>query len=216
MVLSKFCLPAVTGAARRSPAPYIRSRTERLHMPTTRSLVHRPASCSRAVLEFASAHTVEDVTAVVRRHARELTGADGVTFVESLAMVPIRSEDPIGSIGAYWDHQHEATDAELELLQVLADFASVALRNVELMKAVEAEEARYRGIVEDQTERRRRSPAVRRGARGGVRRWLSQGLTATSSGTRCSSSARRSSDLEDFEAFIRAITGRYFRRDAED
>jgi len=55
------------------------------------------------------------------------------TFVKSLAMVPIRTEDPIGAVGAYWATAHEATAAELEILQALADCASMALANVKLI-----------------------------------------------------------------------------------
>lgn len=61
------------------------------------------------------------------------------TFVKSLAMVPVRHEDPIGAIGAYWAEPHEATARELTLLQTLANATSVALANTELFaKAAEA------------------------------------------------------------------------------
>ena len=46
------------------------------------------------------------------------------TFVKSLAMVPIRTIDPIGAIGNYWANQHAPTDEEVELLQSLADIPS--------------------------------------------------------------------------------------------
>jgi GAF domain-containing protein len=42
------------------------------------------------------------------------------TFVKSLAMVPIRSLDPIGAIGNYWADGHLATPEEIKLLQALA------------------------------------------------------------------------------------------------
>ena len=51
------------------------------------------------------------------------------TFVKSLAMVPIRRLDPIGAIGNYWADHHQATDAEVQLLQALADSVSVAIEN---------------------------------------------------------------------------------------
>jgi two-component system CheB/CheR fusion protein len=54
------------------------------------------------------------------------------TFVKSLAMVPIRAEEPIGAIGNYWSENHEVTPAELEALQTLADTTSVAIENIEL------------------------------------------------------------------------------------
>lgn len=52
------------------------------------------------------------------------------TFVQSLAMVPIRSIDPIGAIGIYWSDRHRATQHELRLVQALADATSIALENI--------------------------------------------------------------------------------------
>lgn len=63
-----------------------------------------------------------------------------VTFVKSLAMVPIRTLDPVGAIGNYWADQHEPTPQEVELLQALADSTAVAMENVRMID--ELEEAR--------------------------------------------------------------------------
>jgi putative two-component system response regulator len=52
------------------------------------------------------------------------------TFVKSLAMVPIRTRDPIGAIGNYWARRHDPTPHEVELLQALADSTAVAMENV--------------------------------------------------------------------------------------
>lgn len=54
------------------------------------------------------------------------------TFVKSLAMVPVRKEDPIAAMGAYWADETEATSEELDLLQTMADAAALAIANVEL------------------------------------------------------------------------------------
>jgi two-component system CheB/CheR fusion protein len=54
------------------------------------------------------------------------------TFVKSLAMVPVRADDPIGAIGAYWAQPHEATLQEQQVLQAIANAAALALRNIEL------------------------------------------------------------------------------------
>lgn len=54
------------------------------------------------------------------------------TFVKSLAMVPIRTSFPIGAIGNYWATRHPATPEEVNVLQALADSASIALENVQL------------------------------------------------------------------------------------
>jgi GAF domain-containing protein len=52
------------------------------------------------------------------------------TFVRSLAMVPIRVDDPIGAIGAYWFRPRRANDDEVALLRVLAEAAGEALERL--------------------------------------------------------------------------------------
>lgn len=52
------------------------------------------------------------------------------TFVKSLAMVPIRSREPIGAIGNYWADNHVATKDEIDILQALADATSLALEHI--------------------------------------------------------------------------------------
>lgn len=52
------------------------------------------------------------------------------TFVKSLAMVPIRTGDPIGAIGAYWARPYRPSEEEIRLLQALADTTAVAMENV--------------------------------------------------------------------------------------
>lgn len=49
------------------------------------------------------------------------------TFVRSLVMMPVRFEDPIGAVGAYWARPHRATPAQLDALRGLADVAGLAL-----------------------------------------------------------------------------------------
>jgi signal transduction histidine kinase len=58
-------------------------------------------------------------------------------FVKSLAMVPIRTLDPIGAIGNYWAAQHRPTEEELDLLRALADSTAVALENVHVYQELE-------------------------------------------------------------------------------
>lgn len=160
-----------------------------------------------AVQDLSLARTMDEVTQVVRVAARELTGADGATFVlrdgnlcyyaeenaiaplwkgkrfpmetcisgwtmlhkhsvaiediyqdsripqdayrptfvKSLAMVPIRTKEPVGAIGNYWAKHHEATPQEIELLQALADSASIAIEHVQLIETLEKK-------VRDRTE----------------------------------------------------------------
>ncbi|MEA2268756.1 MAG: hypothetical protein QOC64_1366, partial [Solirubrobacteraceae bacterium] len=60
------------------------------------------------------------------------------TFVKSLAMVPIRTLDPIGAIGNYWADHHQPSESELELLQALADSTAVAMENVRVYQELDA------------------------------------------------------------------------------
>ncbi|MBE9228266.1 diguanylate cyclase [Phormidium sp. LEGE 05292] len=60
------------------------------------------------------------------------------TFVKSMAMVPIRTLDPIGSIGVYWANLHQPTIQEVKLLQALADTTAVAMENVQVYSELEA------------------------------------------------------------------------------
>jgi GAF domain-containing protein len=68
------------------------------------------------------------------------------TFVRSLVMVPIRVDDPIGAIGAYWFRPRRATDDEMTLLSTLADAAGEALE-------------RLLPVPRHVTEERRRAPS---------------------------------------------------------
>jgi signal transduction histidine kinase len=59
------------------------------------------------------------------------------TFVKSLAMVPIRSLDPVGAIGTYWATLRMPKPEEVKILQVLANSTSVAMENVQLYSGLE-------------------------------------------------------------------------------
>ncbi len=59
------------------------------------------------------------------------------TFVKSLVMVPIRTIDPVGAIGAYWAHRHRATGEEVRLVQALADSTAIALENIRVYEELE-------------------------------------------------------------------------------
>lgn len=60
------------------------------------------------------------------------------TFVKSLAMTPVRAEDPVAVIGAYWARRYHPNRAQLHALQRIANTAAVAMTNVELMNQLEA------------------------------------------------------------------------------
>ncbi|QKE63644.1 diguanylate cyclase [Aquipseudomonas campi] len=153
----------------------------------------------RVVQELSMARDVDSVAEIVRHAARELSGADGATFVlrdgdrcfyrdedaisplwkgqrfpmsacisgwvmlnrqatvipdiyqderiphaayrptfvKSLVMVPIRTLEPIGAIGAYWASGYRATAEQVELLQALADSISIAMENVQVYAELE-------------------------------------------------------------------------------
>lgn len=59
------------------------------------------------------------------------------TFVKSLCMVPIRSDDPLGALGSYWREEYSATPDDIRIIQVLANSAAIALENLELKGQVE-------------------------------------------------------------------------------
>jgi len=59
------------------------------------------------------------------------------TFVRSLAMVPIRTIDPVGAIGNYWATQHLPTPEQVKVLQALADTTAVAMENVRVYEELE-------------------------------------------------------------------------------
>lgn len=58
------------------------------------------------------------------------------TFVRSLLMVPVRSNDPIGAIGAYWSDCYRATGAQIEMMERLARATATAMENVRLIAAL--------------------------------------------------------------------------------
>ena len=59
------------------------------------------------------------------------------TFVKSLAMVPIRTIDPIGAIGIYWSRPHRPTEDELRILQALADSTAVQMESIAILNNLE-------------------------------------------------------------------------------
>lgn len=58
------------------------------------------------------------------------------TFVKSLLMTPIRTEEPIGAIGVYWARHHEPTPDEIVLLQALADSTALAVDSLAVREQV--------------------------------------------------------------------------------
>jgi two-component system CheB/CheR fusion protein len=86
------------------------------------------ACVSGWVMNNAQPAVIEDIFA----DERVPIDAYRVTFVRSLAMVPIRGASPIGAIGNYWATTRLTSESEVAALQALADSTSVALENVQL------------------------------------------------------------------------------------
>lgn len=85
------------------------------------------------VMKNAQAVIIEDVY----QDSRVPIEAYKPTFVKSLAMVPIRSQAPIGAIGNYWSKVNTPSLEEIELLQALADSTSIAMENVQVYSELE-------------------------------------------------------------------------------
>lgn len=76
------------------------------------------------------------------------------TFVKSLAMVPIRTMDPIGAIGNYWASIHIPTEEEVRLLQALADITAVSIENINIRNKLE-EKISERELMLSQLEKQK-------------------------------------------------------------
>ena len=91
------------------------------------------ASC---ISGWAMLHKETLVIADIRHDPRIPQELYSSTFVRSLLMVPVRSDDPIGAIGAYWSDCYRATDAQVETLERLARATATAMENVRLIAAL--------------------------------------------------------------------------------
>lgn len=94
---------------------------------------------------WAMLHRESVVIEDIYRDARIPHDAYRLTFVKSLVMVPVRREDPIAAIGAYWATWRRPSADEVELLENIANAAAVAITNVTLMHSLQeaAELARH-------------------------------------------------------------------------
>lgn len=59
------------------------------------------------------------------------------TFVHSMVMTPVRPEDPIAAIGAYWAQVRTPSAEEVAKLSVVARATATALENVRLISSLE-------------------------------------------------------------------------------
>jgi signal transduction histidine kinase len=69
------------------------------------------------------------------------------TFVRAMAMTPVRSDAPIGAIGAYWSQPYTPADWEVEVLEALAEAAATALDNAALIESLTAGSSPRSGVA---------------------------------------------------------------------
>lgn len=81
------------------------------------------------------------------------------TFIKSMVMVPIRTQEPIGAIGTYWATHHEPTLEEVKILQALADVTSVAMENVQVYSELEQRVKDRTIALEEEVEERKAAQA---------------------------------------------------------
>jgi len=60
------------------------------------------------------------------------------TFVKSLAMAPVRQDDPVAAIGAYWATRRQPSQEQIDTLLKIANSAAVAFTNVTLVNSLVA------------------------------------------------------------------------------
>ncbi|MFA5046881.1 MAG: CHASE domain-containing protein, partial [Paludibacter sp.] len=60
------------------------------------------------------------------------------TFVKSLAMIPIRTKNPVGAIGVYWATNHRPTNEQIVVIQTLADATAIAMENLTFYNELDA------------------------------------------------------------------------------
>jgi two-component sensor histidine kinase len=71
------------------------------------------------------------------------------TFVRSLVMTPVRAENPLGAIGAYWSHPRDPTPEEVESLSVMARATATAIENVGLLASLESALSRREALIRE-------------------------------------------------------------------
>ena len=85
---------------------------------------------------WAMQHSEVVVIDDISKDARVPQDAYRPTFVKSLAMVPLRANDPLGAIGAYWAKVGTPSEESIYHLQRIANTAAVAMANVALTNSL--------------------------------------------------------------------------------
>jgi diguanylate cyclase (GGDEF)-like protein len=98
----------------------------------------------------------------IYKDPRTSTEAYRPTFVRSMAMVPICTQNPIGAIGTYWATSHTPTSFQIKLLQTLADSTAVAMENIRIHQELEERVRERTEQLEAANEELRVQAAVRK------------------------------------------------------
>lgn len=93
---------------------------------------------TRCVSGWSMLHRLAVVIPDITKDSRIPQDVYRPTFVRSLVMVPIRSREPLGAIGVYWAHCHQADDNLVSWLKALADATSAGLESVLAQQEVHA------------------------------------------------------------------------------
>lgn len=91
-------------------------------------------------------------TAVIRdiyADARIPHDAYRPTFVRSLVMTPVRPEEPIAAIGAYWAQVRDFAPEELAKLEIVARATATAMENVRLISSLKDALAQRDGLIRE-------------------------------------------------------------------
>lgn len=77
------------------------------------------------------------------------------TFVKSVLMMPMRIDEPVGAIGAYWAKSHKPTAEEIGALRTIADAAAIGFANRQLFEQVQTLNRELERMVEERTAKLR-------------------------------------------------------------
>jgi PAS domain S-box-containing protein len=84
-------------------------------------------------------------------HARAEAGHP--TFVRGMAIVPLGTKEPLGTLGSYWAQPYQPTPEETQLLRTLADATLIALDNLQAYEALEQRVAERTAELTEAKER---------------------------------------------------------------
>jgi len=82
------------------------------------------------------------------------------TFVKSMVMTPVRPADPVAAIGAYWAHERQPTEGELQRLEVMARATAAAFESATLRASLETAVSAKEALIAEMDHRVRNTLAA--------------------------------------------------------